>query len=92
MTDAPKYLSGRKPHLYDSRFSKREVIKHLTGKSGTGPWLHPPHRTPTPPNMPRPVAKMFILTAICLGAIGVGILFTYIVNDVALDRIEIIAN
>lgn len=52
-------------------------------------WLHPPRKTPTPPNLARPGVTMAILTAICLGAIGVGILFTYIVNDVALDRIEI---
>ena len=66
-----------------------DAPKYLTGKSGSGPWLNAPRKTPTPPNLARPVATMAVLTAICLGAIGVGILFTYVVNDVALDRIEI---
>ncbi len=55
----------------------------------TGPWLNMPRATPTPPNLALPVVRLFATVAICLGAIGVGILFTYIVNDVALDRIEI---
>ena len=53
---------------------------------------HRPRKTPTPPNLARPGVTMAVLTAICLGAIGVGMLFSYVVNDVALDRIEVIAN
>lgn len=37
----------------------------------TSLWLEPPHRTPTPPNLPRPWRKLFAITAFMLAVGGV---------------------
>jgi len=47
-----------------------DAPKYLTSKIGTGPWLHPPRKTPTPPNLARPSVRLFATTAIVLAVLG----------------------